>query len=231
MQSNKRSAQSPPAPKAKKARPSTAMSRNHSATGVSSAVGTPLASSPPYLAIDSPRERSRSRSRSRSVSVAPAAVEKGKKGRKGKDKDKDKDKDKERDESPEAAEGEQGEQGEDVDGEDEEIEYSDDEFGMNQKEYQRQKDDLKVLLGHFDAEQMERYESYRRSGLNKASVRKLVNQILQQSVGPSILTVVRGFSKVFVGEMVEKGQFPVSTALFTRKLSGEDRLGERNALG
>lgn len=34
---------------------------------------------------------------------------------------------------------------------------------------------------------------------------QLVNQILQQSVSPSILTVVRGFSKVFVGEIVEKG--------------------------
>ena len=78
---------------------------------------------------------------------------------------------------------------------------------------------------------MDRYEAYRRSGLTKSSVRKvsrslsechatkrkkklkrppppaqLVNAVLQQSVSPSILTVVRGFAKVFVGEIVEKGE-------------------------
>lgn len=36
-----------------------------------------------------------------------------------------------------------------------------------------------------------------------------MNQVLQQSVSPTILTVVRGFSKVFVGELVEKGQSSV----------------------
>lgn len=35
---------------------------------------------------------------------------------------------------------------------------------------------------------------------------QLVNAVLQQSVSPSILTVVRGFAKVFVGEIVEKGE-------------------------
>lgn len=83
------------------------------------------------------------------------------------------------------------------------------------------------MLEHFDDEQMSRYEHYRRSGLNKASVRKvrsclvlsrersgadrgfnpqLVNQVTGQTVSPSILTVVRGFAKVFVGEIVEKGE-------------------------
>lgn len=33
-----------------------------------------------------------------------------------------------------------------------------------------------------------------------------MNQVLSQSVSPSVLTVVRGFAKVFVGEIVEKGQ-------------------------
>lgn len=104
-------------------------------------------------------------------------------------------------------------------------------YGSNQKESARQKEDLRVLLEHFDAGQMDRYEAYRRSGLTKGSVRKvslicallrgvmgamgadsyallpsqLVNQVLGQSVSPNILTVVRGFAKVFVGEMVERG--------------------------
>lgn len=46
-------------------------------------------------------------------------------------------------------------------------------FGVNQRENARQKEDLRVLLEHFDAGQMDRYEAYRRSGLAKASVRKV----------------------------------------------------------
>lgn len=95
---------------------------------------------------------------------------------------------------------------EDQDAEDEVFEFSDDEFGDNQAEAARQKEDLRVLLEHFDENQMDRYEAYRRSGLTKSSVRKLVNAVLQQSVSPSILTVVRGFAKVFVGEIVEKAR-------------------------
>lgn len=75
---------------------------------------TPLASSPPYYAADSPRGRSRSRSRSRSLSVVPGQGG----GHKGK----------EREGSVVPPAGEGGEEGgEDVDGEDEELDYSDDE--------------------------------------------------------------------------------------------------------
>ncbi|BGP13030.1 hypothetical protein JCM10213_008021 [Rhodosporidiobolus nylandii] len=102
--------------------------------------------------------------------------------------------------------GPQGEPGEDEEAEDEAFAFDDDEFGNNQREAAKQKEDLRVLLEHFDEQQMDRYEAYRRSGLAKGSVRKLVNQVLQQSVSPSILTVVRGFAKVFVGEIVEKAR-------------------------
>lgn len=101
---------------------------------------------------------------------------------------------------------------------------------MNQKQMAKEKEDLRVLLEHFDSTQMDRYEAYRRSGLTKGNVRKvrlalrrrlncpvfrlanpprsisqLVNQLLGQSASPAVITVVRGFSKVFVGEIVEKG--------------------------
>ncbi|GAA6000327.1 uncharacterized protein JCM10292_001460 [Rhodotorula paludigena] len=99
-----------------------------------------------------------------------------------------------------------GPEAEEQDAEDEVFEFSDDEFGSNQREAAKQKEDLRVLLEHFDEEQMDRYEAYRRSGLAKGSVRKLVNQVLAQNVSPSILTVVRGFAKVFVGEIVEKAR-------------------------
>lgn len=46
-------------------------------------------------------------------------------------------------------------------------------FGSNQREVAKQKEDLRVLLEHFDEQQMDRYEAYRRSGLTKSSVRKV----------------------------------------------------------
>lgn len=179
-------------PAKKKARPSSSALARSTSTGTRP--GTPLASSPPYSA-DSPAP-SRARSRSRSVSVSVG-------GGKGKER--------ERDDGTAPPAGNEGAGGgeevdPDADGEDEEIMYSDDEFGMNQKENMRQKQDLRVLMEHFDNGQMDRYEAFRRSGLTKSAVRKLVNQVLQQSVSPTILTVVRGFAKVFVGEIVEKAR-------------------------
>lgn len=44
---------------------------------------------------------------------------------------------------------------------------------MNQKENMRQKQDLRVLMEHFDNGQMDRYEAFRRSGLTKSAVRKV----------------------------------------------------------
>ncbi|KAK4701354.1 transcription initiation factor TFIID subunit 11, partial [Phenoliferia sp. Uapishka_3] len=185
-------------PLKKKQRPSVPASSSNLARSGSNRGGTPYASasSPPFYAADSPATQ-RQRSRSRSLSVVP-----GQGGPKGKEREAD-----------ETAQGGSADaQGLDqdgdpeVDGEDEEIEYSDDEFGMNQKENARQKQHLRVLMEHFDPVQMDRYEAFRRSGLTKSAVRKLVNQVLQQSVSPTILTVVRGFAKVFVGEIVEKAR-------------------------
>ncbi|KPV78706.1 uncharacterized protein RHOBADRAFT_51140 [Rhodotorula graminis WP1] len=91
-------------------------------------------------------------------------------------------------------------------GEAEEPEDAEDEFGSNQREAAKQKEDVRVLLDHFDEAQNDRYDTYRRSGLNKGSVKKVVNQVLGQSVSQSIVTVVRGVAKVFVGELVEKAR-------------------------
>lgn len=46
-------------------------------------------------------------------------------------------------------------------------------FGQNQKAMAKEKEDLRVLIEHFDADQMDRYEAYRRSGLNKGAVRRV----------------------------------------------------------
>ncbi|GAA5853380.1 hypothetical protein JCM8547_002434 [Rhodosporidiobolus lusitaniae] len=189
------------APKAKKPRQSRAKGAKAAAkvvkAGSPPASGAespfPAASSPPAAAADSPFGGGGSRERSASVAAGE--------GGKGKER------------AVEGVEGTvqgglggQGEPQEDEEAEDEAFAFDDDEFGSNQREAAKQKEDLRVLLEHFDEQQMDRYEAYRRSGLAKGSVRKLVNQVLGQSVSPSILTVVRGFAKVFVGEIVEKAR-------------------------
>lgn len=51
--------------------------------------------------------------------------------------------------------------------------------------------------------QMRRYEVFRRANLNKANIKKLANGFLHQNVNQNISIVIAGFSKVFIGEIVE----------------------------
>ncbi|KAL1918451.1 uncharacterized protein VTP21DRAFT_3111 [Calcarisporiella thermophila] len=70
----------------------------------------------------------------------------------------------------------------------------------------RTKEEMKVLLDNFSPEQLERYEAFRRSVLNRSNVKRLVSNILNQSCSNTMAFVVAGFGKVFVGEMVEKAK-------------------------
>ncbi|GAA5826232.1 hypothetical protein JCM5353_008798 [Sporobolomyces roseus] len=193
-------ATSQPKPKKPRASKPKAPKKSKKDQSLSTPAGSPGASSPPPTAGSPPRGRSMNVV---AGNEAEPNVKEKKKGKKGKEKAKDQDRDGEEEDGD--GQQQQGEEG-DQDAEDEVLVFSDDEFGSNAKEIAQQKEDLRVLLEHFDEEQMSRYEHYRRSGLNKSSVRKLVNQVLGQSVSPSILTVVRGFAKVFVGEIVEKAR-------------------------
>ncbi|CAG8489481.1 9004_t:CDS:2 [Scutellospora calospora] len=56
----------------------------------------------------------------------------------------------------------------------------------------------------FSKEQTERFEVYRRSALSKPNIKKLVSGILGQPCSNNISIVVAGFSKIFIGEIVEK---------------------------
>ncbi|KAJ1977269.1 hypothetical protein H4R34_003650 [Dimargaris verticillata] len=69
---------------------------------------------------------------------------------------------------------------------------------------ERSKDDLMLLLDNFSDKQVERYEAYRRSALNKAVIKRLVSTVLNQTVSSDLVFVVSGFGKVLVGELVEK---------------------------
>ncbi|WAQ84522.1 hypothetical protein PtA15_5A92 [Puccinia triticina] len=99
---------------------------------------------------------------------------------------------------------EDGELENDPEEEENRKELNDDDYTVRKREDLLNKDRLKILLEHFDPQQMDRYSEYRNSGLAKANVRKLANSILQQSVSERVTIVIRGFAKVFVGHMVEQ---------------------------
>lgn len=65
-------------------------------------------------------------------------------------------------------------------------------------------------MDNFSADQYERFEAYRRHALPKGAVRKVIQQTLGQQVSQPVAQIIAGFSKVFVGEIVEKGAFVVA---------------------
>ncbi|KAG0198248.1 transcription initiation factor TFIID subunit 11 [Mortierella sp. GBA30] len=104
--------------------------------------------------------------------------------------------------------GEAGGEGkdDDEDDHDEEPEYTEYEWTQEANSRDRSKDELKALLDSFSQEQLRRYEVYRRAVLSRPTVKKLVGTILNQQVSQTMAFVVAGFSKVFVGEMVERAR-------------------------
>ncbi|KAM5541632.1 hypothetical protein V8D89_004822 [Ganoderma adspersum] len=96
---------------------------------------------------------------------------------------------------------------EDGDGEDEMLPaMADDDYSAQLSWQSQSKDNLKVLMDNFSPQQYERFESYRRHALPKQAVRKVIQQATGQQVSQSVAQIVAGFSKVFVGEIVEKAR-------------------------
>jgi transcription initiation factor TFIID subunit 11 len=62
------------------------------------------------------------------------------------------------------------------------------------------------LTGSFTPLQADRYEKWNRTRLRKETLRRIVNHALSQSVPQSVVTVVNGFTKVFIGEIIEKAR-------------------------
>ncbi|KAI5292486.1 hypothetical protein KEM52_006318 [Ascosphaera acerosa] len=69
-----------------------------------------------------------------------------------------------------------------------------------------EKQNLAILVDAFDPEQSARYDLFKRAKLNKAMLRKIVNQTLSQSVPPNVITTIGGYTKVFIGELVERAR-------------------------
>lgn len=61
-------------------------------------------------------------------------------------------------------------------------------------------------MDHFTPDQSARYETMRRVKLRKETVRRIVNQTLSQSVPPSIVTGIIGYTKVYMGLLVERAR-------------------------
>ncbi|ODQ55098.1 TAFII28-domain-containing protein [Saitoella complicata NRRL Y-17804] len=93
----------------------------------------------------------------------------------------------------------------DDDDEDEDMDDDEDDDGIVMSRGVGESDKAKerFLLDSFTTEQMIRYEIYRRSNLNKSGLKKIANAALGQSITPNVAIVIGGFSKVFVGEIVE----------------------------
>ncbi|KAI3628711.1 hypothetical protein CBS14141_000414 [Malassezia furfur] len=77
-------------------------------------------------------------------------------------------------------------------------ELADDEFSRQQAIYAQQQRNMGLLSQLMDDDQLERHMASRRGTLNKASVRKSVNQ--------HFVMAASGVGKVFVGEMVESAR-------------------------
>ncbi|OAX77350.1 hypothetical protein ACJ72_08354, partial [Emergomyces africanus] len=98
---------------------------------------------------------------------------------------------------------EEGDEGDLEEGGDEEGERDRDGAA---REAEAERKNLAILIDAFTPAQSSRYDFFKRAKLNKPMVRKIVNQTLSQSVPPNVITTISGYTKVFVGELVEKAR-------------------------
>ncbi|KAK5238977.1 hypothetical protein LTR16_012448, partial [Cryomyces antarcticus] len=63
-----------------------------------------------------------------------------------------------------------------------------------------------LLVQALSPDQAERYDIWRRVRLKKETVRKITNQTLSQSVPASVVTTINGYTKVFIGEIIDRAR-------------------------
>ncbi|KAL8865915.1 MAG: hypothetical protein Q9174_006614 [Haloplaca sp. 1 TL-2023] len=96
---------------------------------------------------------------------------------------------------------------EEAEEEEDEADAEDGAQGDQDKEQKRKdKANMAVLVSHFNDDQTERYEAMRRNKFRKETVRKIVNQTLSQSVPPSIVTGISGYTKTMLGMLIERAR-------------------------
>lgn len=62
------------------------------------------------------------------------------------------------------------------------------------------------IVDQLSEEKLHQYESFRRSGISKTSIKKLCSNIIAQACNPNFIIAVSGVAKVFVGEMVKEAK-------------------------
>jgi len=93
--------------------------------------------------------------------------------------------------------------------------------GGEQVDEAAEKRKLAVLFDAFTSDQSDRYDLYRRVKLRKETVRRITNQTLSQSVPPAVITTINGYTKIFIGELVEGAR-----KVQTEWMAAEDPDGE-----
>lgn len=63
-----------------------------------------------------------------------------------------------------------------------------------------------MLVEALTPDQATRYDIWRRVKLKKETVRKITNQTLSQSVPPSVITTINGYTKLFIGELIDRAR-------------------------
>ncbi|OCK95997.1 TAFII28-domain-containing protein [Cenococcum geophilum 1.58] len=106
-------------------------------------------------------------------------------------------------ESQNAAAGEQDDEDEEEEGEGMEAVL---EGGgkMDEAAEKQEREHMSLLVEAFDQDQTERYEIWRRVKLKKEIVRKITNQTLSQSVPQPVILTINGYTKVFIGELIDR---------------------------
>lgn len=76
---------------------------------------------------------------------------------------------------------------------------------LQSEEAARQKADERnrIIMELMTEEQLDRYEAFRRSAIDKLKIKRVLQTISGHNVSAPMVTVVRGMAKVFVGELVE----------------------------
>ena len=63
-----------------------------------------------------------------------------------------------------------------------------------------------MLVEALNPDQASRYDIWRRVKLKKEIVRKITNQTLSQSVPPSVITTINGYTKLFIGDLIDRAR-------------------------
>uniref|UniRef100_A0A6T7UYC1 TAFII28-like protein domain-containing protein n=1 Tax=Pyramimonas obovata TaxID=1411642 RepID=A0A6T7UYC1_9CHLO len=130
-----------------------------------------------------------------------------------------------------------------VEEDDEDHLHSDDEEARLRKEESEteKRERMKAILARLTPDQMDRYECFRRSALQRASVKRLMQSVMQSGTVSLPMTIVMaGITKLFVGDLVEGGKAvmeerketgplrPVHVREAFRRISAEGKIPTKN---